>query len=516
MGNKFRRVTGAAICGIMTSLLAIPASIVTAAETYSPKHYTIEASSENVRWGNIGIGDPVLTVNSGDIVTVETVTHHSGDDYERIIQGDAGVEDIFKWTETEKNEADRGPGVHILTGPIKVADAEPGDVLEVRILDMSLRPSGNPAYAGKTYGVNAAANWGYLYGDMVEEPTKREVITVYELDSSGSTDYAIPLYNYVWTPQTDPSGKVHATIDYPGVVVDHDTVVERHDIMKGVKVPVRLHFGTMGVAPSEADVVDSVPPSYFGGNIDNWRIGEGGTMYYPVAVSGAYLSVGDPHAAQGDSELAGTAIETSLTGDLQIIVHKKGSLSAKLQDLDFPLLETETEWVIHGFSYANHLKDLGPTAQQEIFKHSSIDKAMKDAAYKTRRFLMNGMNLTEDEAYSLMSVAVDFGISQVVDGNWGVHAIIRKSLFTDREPSLTSIRAGFEAIGAKLTWIPETRGITIEKNGNTLSLTIGSDDASFNGEPFKLSGPLQLKDSKAVADAYFIQFYGAKMLTSNP
>ncbi|MFC5647706.1 hypothetical protein ACFPYJ_00980 [Paenibacillus solisilvae] len=67
-------------------------------------------------------------------------------------------------------------------------------------------------------------------------------------------------------------------------------------------------------------------------------------------------------------------------------------------------------------------------------------------------FLMNGMNLTEDEAYSLMSVSTDFGVFQVVDGNWGVHAVIAKSLFTDREPTLTSVRSAFEAVGAKLVW----------------------------------------------------------------
>jgi acetamidase/formamidase len=498
---------------VIMSFQQIPTSEVSAADSYSPKHYTIAANSANVRWGNIGKGDSVLTVNSGDIVTVETITHHSGDDYERIIKGDAGVEDIFKWTATEKNEADRGPGVHILTGPIAVAGAEPGDVLEVRILDMSLRPSANPEFAGKTFGVNAAANWGYLYGDMIEEPKKREVVTIYEMDSSGSTDYAKAVYSFTWTPQTDPNGKVHPTVDYPGVVVNHDTVIEKYNILKDIKVPVRLHFGTMGTAPSEADVVDSVPPSYFGGNVDDWRIGKGGTMYYPVAVKGAYLSVGDPHAAMGDSELDGTAIETSLTGDIQIILHKKDSLDQKLKGLDFPLLETETEWVVHGFSYANHLKDLGTTAQQDIFKKSSVDKAMKDASYKTRRFLMNGMNLTEEETYSLMSVSTDFGISQVVDGNWGVHAIINKSLFGDREPTLTPVRPAFQAIGAELVWNQKEKSLVVQKGNNTLKLTIGSDDASFNGKAFKLNKPLQTKDGQAMLDAYFLNFYSSKLLS---
>ena len=70
----------------------------------------------------------------------------------------------------------------------------------------------------------------------------------------------------------------HETIDYPGVVVDHDTVDEQ-PVLEGVQVRARPHFGTMGVAPREADMVDTVPPAYFGGNIDDWRIGKGATMY---------------------------------------------------------------------------------------------------------------------------------------------------------------------------------------------------------------------------------------------
>ena len=177
--------------------------------------------------------------------------------------------------------------------------------------------------------------------------------------------------------------------------------------------------------------MNSIPPSYTGGNIDNWRIGKGATMYYSVAVKGALFSVGDPHAGQGDSELCGTAIECSLTGAFQFILHKKSSLAGtSLEKLDYPLLETQDEWVLHGFSFANYLAELGPTAQTDIYGKSSIDLALKDAFRKSRRFLMETKNLTEDEAISLLSVGVDFGVTQVVDGNWGVHAIIKKALFS--------------------------------------------------------------------------------------
>ena len=93
------------------------------------------------------------------------------------------------------------------------------------------------------------------------------------------------------------------------------------------------------------------------------------------------------------------------------------------------MLETETEFVVHGFSFPNYLADLGAKAQSEIYSKSSTDLALRDAFRKMRRFLMSTQRLSEDEAVSLMSIAVDFGITQVVDGNWGVHAIVRKSLF---------------------------------------------------------------------------------------
>ena len=144
---------------------------------------------------------------------------------------------------------------------------------------------------------------------------------------------------------------MHKTIDYPGVPVDHSLVEENHDILKGVRVPLRPHFGLIAVAPKETEFVDTVPPGYFGGNIDNWRIGKGAVMYYPVAVPGALLSVGDPHASQGDSELCGTAIECSLTGTFQLILHKADTLAGTpLAGIDYPLLETADEWVVHGFS----------------------------------------------------------------------------------------------------------------------------------------------------------------------
>jgi len=411
------------------------------------QHHTLPANSETVHWGYFSKDvEPKLSVSSGDFITIETLSHHANDDASLMVDGDPGAESVFRWSNDGKGVDRRGAGpvdaslfgrgageglgVHILTGPVYIEGAEPGDIVEVRILDLRPRPSANPDHPGKAFGSNAAAWWGYHYQDLLAEPRPREVVTIYEIDVTGERTWARALYNYRWVPQTDPYGVEHATIDYPGVPVDHDTVDKNTPVLPGVRVPIRPHFGTMGLAPVESDFVSSIPPSYFGGNIDNWRIGKGGTMYYPVAVQGGLLSAGDPHAAQGDSELAGTAIETSLTGVLQVFLHKKDALAGTvLQGLDYPLLETDSEYVVHGFSYANYLAELGDDAQNEINNRSSVDNAMRDAFRKMRQFLMNAKGLSEDEAITLMSVAADFGVTQVVDGNWGVHGIIPKGIF---------------------------------------------------------------------------------------
>ena len=434
--------------GALTSTMA-PSAFAQSARAGNgmASHYYIPAAANTVLWGYFSkSAKPVVEVQSGDFLTIETLTHHANDDAERMVRGDKGAESVFFWDRQRKGVDRRGAGpmdakvgagggqgVHICTGPVRVQGAEPGDILEVRIVDVALRPSGNPAFKGRAFGSNAAANWGFHYGDTLTEPKKREVVTIYEMDATGERNWARAVYNYRWTPQTDPFGVVHPTIDYPGVPVNHATITKNEKILTNIRVPVRPHFGTMGVAPAEAEMVTSIPPNHTGGNIDNWRIGKGATVYYPVAVDGAMFSVGDPHASQGDSELCGTAIECSLTGTFQLILHKKADLpGTPLAELRYPLLETQDEWLLHGFSYANYLAELGPKAQDEIYTKSSVDKALRDAYHKMRHFLMTTQGLSEDEAISLMSIAVDFGITQVVDGNWGVHAVVKKSIFPAR------------------------------------------------------------------------------------
>jgi acetamidase/formamidase/AraC-like DNA-binding protein len=424
-----------------------------ARDGHGPREHLLPATSSTIHWGYFSrFLAPVLEVSSGDTITIECLTHHAYDDYDRMISGDPGAEDVFRWTAEGKNVDRRGAGpmdastfgrgtgegfgVHICTGPVAVTGAKPGDILEVRILAVEPRPSRNPAFMGSAFGSNAAAFWGFHYRNMLTEPKEREVITIYEVDCACGGQWARGVYNYRWTPQTDPSGVVHERIDYPGIPVDHATIDKNFNILKDIEIPVRPHFGVIAVAPNHNAAVDSVPPSSFGGNLDNWRVGAGSVVYLPVDVPGALFSVGDPHASQGDAETCGTAIECSLTGRFQLILHKRGDLAGKpFADLTYPLIETQDEWVISGFSHPDYLNELGHDAQSEVYKKSSIDFAMRDAFRKVRRFLMSTYALTEDEAISLISVAVDFGVTQVANGNWGVHAIVRKVLFSKRVAS---------------------------------------------------------------------------------
>jgi acetamidase/formamidase/AraC-like DNA-binding protein len=414
-------------------------------------YWHLPATAETVHWGFFSRSlPPVLRVDPGDTVTVETLTQHAGDDWQRMVAGDSGVESVFDWSPEHKRVDRRGAGptnasifgrgagegfgVHIMTGPIYVRGAEPGDVLEVEFIDIRPRPSA--AFPDKAFASNVSAWWGFQYHDLLDREAKRETVTIYEIDMLCPAA-ARPLYSYEWQPQTDPFGVVHTTIDYPGVPVDHSKVSHCDLSGSGVRIPARMHFGCIAVAPREADLVDSIPPGYFGGNIDNWRIGVGAKLYLPVAVEGALLSLGDGHFAQADGEINGTGLECSLTGDIIIKLHKAGgACPAFLGGLNSPLIETPHSWVIQSFSHPNYLKDLGSNAQSDVYKKSTIDLALRNAFRQTRRFIMQTYDLTEDEVLSIISLAADFGITQVADGNFGVHATISKDVFAaTRQPA---------------------------------------------------------------------------------
>jgi acetamidase/formamidase len=338
----------------------------------------LPADPDHCHWGYI---DPderaVLHVESGSQLAVETVTHHAGDAPELMM--DAGIEAL--WAAIP--EVERGPGVHILTGPVDVAGAEEGDVLVVDIVD--LRPR-------LPYGSNCAAHWGLLHSTF-----QKERITIYELAELPADRsfprHARPVFAYDF--------KGRDLYDVPGYVSFAENTV-REPFTRDVLVPVRPHFGVVGVAPAESGRRSSIPPGVFGGNVDNWRFGPGARIHFPVFREGAGLYFGDPHFAQGDGEVCGTAIEASSNGVVRVAL-------AKDVRLEVPVLETSTHWYTHGFG-------------------DDLDAAMVMAVEQLLKLLQDRIGLSADDAYSLLSVAADLGITQVVDGTVGCHAGIATSI----------------------------------------------------------------------------------------
>lgn len=344
----------------------------------------LTATPDTCFWGYFDPGlEPVLTVDSGTVVELEAITHHSGDAPDLLM--DEGIQAIWDGIPVET----RTPGVHIMTGPIAVAGASPGDALVVEILDMWPR---------LRHGANCAAHWGALYKDF-----QKERITIYELD--GPNAIAGPGYSK-FPPTATPIFGFDFTerelYDQPGVISPPERN-PRELFSRDVAVPVRPHLGVMGVAPPGNARLDSVPPGIFGGNVDNWRFGPGATIRYPIFHEGARFYVGDPHFAQGDGEICGTAIEASLDVRLRLSVEPGAAPGA-------PLLESDGLIFTHGFG-------------------ADLDDAMLAAAREMVALVQCRFGITADEAYSLASVAIDLGITQVVDGTVGCHASIDPAIF---------------------------------------------------------------------------------------
>ncbi len=312
--------------------------------------YTLEAKPDTVAWGYYsGMAKPALTVHSGDTVTMQTLSTCGS--RERMEHGGVKPEDIPPYTDTIYKEVkERGPGGHILTGPVAIAEAEPGDVLEVQILKINLDTN----FACNGFGLHR----GFL---PMEFPFSRSRI--------------IPL--------------------------DRDRMIGH--FAPGIDIPLHPFFGSMGVAPAGGKI-DSAPPFAHAGNMDNKELVAGTTLYIPVAAKGALFEAGDGHAAQGNGEVDITALETYLTGTFRFVVHKK-------QSLKWPRAETPDYYITMGFS-----PDL-----KEATEHALRD--MID-------FLVETKGMKPEDAYMLASVAVDLDITQLVDGNVGVHAMCPKKIFT--------------------------------------------------------------------------------------
>jgi acetamidase/formamidase len=311
----------------------------------------LPASPSTVAWGYYwSKAKPVLTVHSGDTVRIQTLSTCGPS--ERLEASGVAAKDIPAYNATIYEQVkDRGPGGHILTGPVAIADAVPGDVLEIQIEKIDI----DVPFACNGFSVGR----GFLPNDF---PYGRRKI--------------IPLDREKMLAHFGP----------------------------GVEIPLHPFFGSMGVAPPEsAGKYDSAPPWMHAGNIDNKELVAGTTLFIPVHAPGALFEVGDGHAGQGNGEVDITAMETFLTGTFRFIVHKD-------QHLLWPRAETPTSYISMGFS-----PDLKTATEMAV--RNMID------------FLVAEKHLSRDDAYMLTSVAVDVDITQLVDGNVGVHAICPKGIF---------------------------------------------------------------------------------------
>lgn len=335
--------------GVTTFALVLVASGATQA---AGKTYTLEVTPQTVAWGNYdAAAKPVLSVQSGDTVVVHTLLTNSPTGLERNgvppDQVEASLRDVY----ANVPASARGPGGHILTGPIEIAGAEAGDTLEIRILKIDLAIP--YAYNGFRYGA------GILTDDFPYARTK-----------------IIPLDKARMVANFGP----------------------------GITIPLHPFFGSMGVAPPPGfGRYNSTPPTINGGNMDNKELVAGTTLYLPVHAKGALFEVGDGHAGQGNGEVDVTAMETSLIGTFQFVLHKGEKLSG-------PRAETPTHYIAMGFD-----DDLSIAAHKAV-------REMVD-------FLVSAKGLSRDAAYMLTSVAGDVDITEVVDRNKGVHVMMPKAIF---------------------------------------------------------------------------------------
>lgn len=315
-----------------------------------PVTHTLAATPKTVAWGYYdAAAQPVLRIHSGDTVVFDTLITSVPDRLEKAGVPPDQVQQNLR--DIVKEVTNKGPGGHILTGPVYVEGAEIGDTLEVRIQKIELAIP----YAYNAFGVGR----GFLPEDF---PYSRMRI--------------IPL--------------------------DRERMVAK--FAPGIEIPLHPFFGSMGVAPPEAaGRVNSAPPGSHAGNMDNKELVEGATLFLPVHARGALFEIGDGHAGQGNGEVDITALETSLRGTLQFIVRK--DLKTR-----YPRAETPDYYISMGF-------------------HEELYEATKLAVREMIDFLVEQKHLSRDDAYMLTSVAGDVDISELVDGNKGVHVMMPKKIF---------------------------------------------------------------------------------------
>lgn len=334
------------------SIFLAALSLTSQAQQGSASHpYVLEPTPATVAWGHYwSETPPALRVRSGDFVRVHTLITSNP---ERLESAGLPPDQVEKELRDVQAVKDKGPGGHVLTGPIYVEDAEPGDVLEVRFDSIRL---------AIPYGYNAIGQNGFLSDEIFDRKMR-----IIRLDAGKMTG----------------------------------------QFSEGITIPLHPFFGSVGVAPpKEAGRWNSAPPWVHAGNLDNKELVEGTSLFIPVHIRGALLELGDGHAAQGNGEVDITAIETSLIGKLQLILHKG-------QHLRWPRAET-----------SSHIITMGCDRDLNAATHIAVREMIS--------YLVEEKKMTQADAYMLCSVAVDVDITQLVDGNVGVHAMLPKSIFAKK------------------------------------------------------------------------------------
>jgi len=348
--------------------------------------HVLPSRPENLTWGWIPLDiPPVLTIESGQTVRIDTLSHHGStqaqDPVELLGSFGVGPEEILQdvhdfWASRPERPREGRGGAHILTGPIAVAGAEPGDMLEVQILELQTRVP---------YGFNSTGPRSGVLGN-----------------------------DYPGTRADDPSLDIA-----PGTRhLLRTAVVRGREVVlfsDRIHVPVAPFMGIMAVAPRAPAVGEpgvtipgvqsSTPPGAYGGNLDLKDLAAGSTLYLPVFQPGALFYAGDPHGAQGHGEVSGNALEQSLTGVFRFVLHKARPIS-------WPRAETPTHYILMGI-------DL------------DLDRALRRAVHEVVQFLVAEKGLAPAKAFSLASLAVDFQVAEAVDEAQLVSGTIPKSLFLD-------------------------------------------------------------------------------------
>ena len=305
----------------------------------------VPATPGTTHWGSFGGHHAVLTIQSGDSVTLECVSGAP----DVMPPPGSGLQVPPALAAIHAADLPR-LGPNILTGPVAVMGAEPGDTLEIRIEHIEL-----------------GADWGFcghrpLAGTLPEDFPHRYLSHI-------------------------PVDRAAHTCSPPW----------------GGTLPMMPFFGVMGVAPPpQYGTLSTKEPREHGGNLDNKELGAGATLFLPVWVPGALFSAGDGHGLQGDGEVCINALEMCLTGTFTLVLHKDAGLR-------HPRGETATHWISMGMN-------------------EDLDLAMKQALREMIAFITARSSLTADQAYQFCSLAVDFRVTQTVNGEKGVHGMLRKGL----------------------------------------------------------------------------------------